>query len=259
MSFILEALRRAEHERTNSQLGASTPAAVASPGEHRRPRVLIALAVLLLVNAVVLAILLLRKPAVSVPPTAPVTESFSAAAPTPIQQAVAPVPTSVEAGPAVAVVEDAVGSLDDLGADAAETETASEFSAPPAPHPRAAQAAAEEPVSADEALDESEMESFQPEAAESTASPAATDSSQAAAEITELRDLPGNFQSALSGLKVEVHNFDADAQRRFVLINGHRYREGQSLPLGPRLVEIVPEGMVFEYQGRRTLYPLAGH
>jgi len=42
-----------------------------------------------------------------------------------------------------------------------------------------------------------------------------------------------------------------------VMINGKRYREGDTLAEGPRLIAIVPEGMVLDWQGQQVLYAIA--
>jgi general secretion pathway protein B len=81
------------------------------------------------------------------------------------------------------------------------------------------------------------------------ASPAAAD--------RELKEMPENFRASFPAFTVDVHAYNSDPQRRFVLISGKRYHEGDTLAEGPRIVGIVPEGIVFDWQGQRVLYALS--
>lgn len=68
--------------------------------------------------------------------------------------------------------------------------------------------------------------------------------------------MPSTYRAEFPALSVDVHVYNADPQRRFVLINGKRYREGDPLAEGPRLAEIVPDGMVVDWRGERVVYTL---
>ena len=71
------------------------------------------------------------------------------------------------------------------------------------------------------------------------------------------QDLPGTALVAsrlpekLVQLKIGIHVYDAKASNRMVLIGGRRYRQGNSLAEGAKIVEITPEGMVLDYRGTR--------
>jgi general secretion pathway protein B len=52
-------------------------------------------------------------------------------------------------------------------------------------------------------------------------------------------------------LSLELHVYSSDPARRFVIINGGRYREGASLKEGPRVEAINAEGVVLDSQGTR--------
>ena len=41
------------------------------------------------------------------------------------------------------------------------------------------------------------------------------------------------------------------------MVEGRRYSEGSVLNEGPRIVEILPDGVIFEFNGQQALWPLA--
>jgi general secretion pathway protein B len=53
------------------------------------------------------------------------------------------------------------------------------------------------------------------------------------------------------GLKLDVHVYAERAEERFVLINLQKYREGDQLSEGPTLEVVTPEGVIMSYQGER--------
>ena len=57
----------------------------------------------------------------------------------------------------------------------------------------------------------------------------------------------------LPQLRLELHVYHATPSSRWVYINGGRYTEGQLTAAGPRLVEILPEGVALSHQGRDFL------
>ena len=71
------------------------------------------------------------------------------------------------------------------------------------------------------------------------------------------RDLPdtgqvaGRLPESLVQLRVGIHVYDKQVEKQMVLINGQRYRPGDSLAEGAKIIEITPEGMVLEYQSTR--------
>ena len=76
------------------------------------------------------------------------------------------------------------------------------------------------------------------------------------AGATPLAEMPPAYRTDFPALTVEVHVWDSDPARRFVLINGKRYTEGATLAQGPRLAEIAQDGLVLEFRGSRVLYSL---
>ncbi|MCG6895632.1 MAG: general secretion pathway protein GspB [Thiocapsa sp.] len=65
---------------------------------------------------------------------------------------------------------------------------------------------------------------------------------------TKLRLTPVQ-QAQLPAYFMTVHVYDADASKRFVLINALRYGEGEETREGIRVERIVPEGAVLSYLG----------
>ena len=74
--------------------------------------------------------------------------------------------------------------------------------------------------------------------------------------VINLRDLPENSRSSLNQYEVNVHVFDDDPIRRFVLINMDKYKEGDRIiNNGPLVEEITPAGVVVDYGKGRALIP----
>ncbi len=80
----------------------------------------------------------------------------------------------------------------------------------------------------------------------------------AALPVPRLDDLPASFRAQLPKLNIEVYVYSPRRALRWVLINLHKYREGQQLPGGEVLEEITSGGLVLRYAGRRFLVPRPG-
>lgn len=80
---------------------------------------------------------------------------------------------------------------------------------------------------------------------------------QAPTEQRQLREMPENFRANFPAFTVDVHAYNSNPQRRFVLVGGKRYHEGDTLAEGPRIVGIVPEGLVLDWQGQQVLYAIS--
>jgi general secretion pathway protein B len=70
-----------------------------------------------------------------------------------------------------------------------------------------------------------------------------------------LKEMPDTYRANFPQFNVDVFAYNADAKRSFVLIDGKRYTEGNVIAQGPQIVHIVPDGIVFDWQGQRVLYP----
>lgn len=236
MSYILDALRRAERERNLGKAPSLQVVMQHDAGDRPRNTArLLLIAVTLLAVAGAIAALLLRQPSA---PEPRISETPAAA------PAVAP--AAPEAVAALTDEAPELSSLDDL----AEPEPAP--IAPPEVEPDLGEIA--EPVVA-----------LQPEDLQQTAPPPPTVDAEIAPPPTQpanagsvplLRDLPPAYRADFPALSVEVHVFDRLPEKRWIMIGGRRYREGEVLGEGPRIVEINEEGIVFDYRGQQSLYPI---
>lgn len=59
------------------------------------------------------------------------------------------------------------------------------------------------------------------------------------------------FEQLNSSLHLDVHVYSDQPQDRFVLLNLRKYHEGDELQEGPRLDEITPEGVILSFRGER--------
>lgn len=74
--------------------------------------------------------------------------------------------------------------------------------------------------------------------------------------VRPLKEMPPAFRSEFPKLSVDVHVYDDNPLRRFVLINGKKYRETDTLIDGPKVVEIMPNGVIVEQRGSKVLLEL---
>lgn len=236
MSFILDALRKSEHERQR-QLGpsiADLPVARVAP--RVPPWVWVALAALLTLNVALVAWFLAREapapaaqPGPALPPALPaplVTETPATAMPPPP----AATPPAAEAPPASAPPAAAADSRD--------------------VRPLADEASAEPPL-AEPSFDAPEA----PDPSLLPMPPAAPRPAPVTAGVPVIDQLPPQTTAGLPPLNVDLHIYASQPAQRAVFINGARYREGDSLPAGAVVQQITPEGAVLSYRGQRFLLP----
>jgi general secretion pathway protein B len=76
-------------------------------------------------------------------------------------------------------------------------------------------------------------------------------------DVPSLDDLPPEVRGALPQLPISMQVYSPDPKRRFVIIDGTRVVEGESLR-GVTVQEIRPNGLVIDFQGRRLLLPRPG-
>jgi hypothetical protein len=69
------------------------------------------------------------------------------------------------------------------------------------------------------------------------------------------QDVSATPGTQLPQLRLDLHVFAARPQDRFVMINMHKLREGDTLPEGVRVDSITPEGAVLTYNGSKFLLP----
>ena len=72
---------------------------------------------------------------------------------------------------------------------------------------------------------------------------------------TTVNALPADLRKALPPLQLSMHMWDPDPAKRFVILDGERYVEGDSV--GPMQVRrIDANGVLFDWQGRLVRLPL---
>jgi len=241
MSFILDALRKSEHERQRQTGPGIAELPIARPAS-RPPVALIAVAALLGINLVIVLVLLLRQGAPEAPPAAPAsaagapsTDSAASAAmdgQVPVAAAARPAPLQAVPPP------EPVREIRPLVEEATQTlATPDSFGPPPAPDPSLVPAA---PVSA--AVREV------PRGTVSAPPPSGE-------FVPRLDNLPPQATAGLPTLNLDLHIYATQPSQRSVFINGRRYGEGDSLPEGARVDSITTDGAVLQYRGQRFLLP----
>jgi general secretion pathway protein B len=277
VSLILEALRRSERERTGRSGDGSTiafgPGRPAPSHGDRRPYVLGLLAAILGLLVVGLAGLWLlggeplarngastgskgpgAEPAVVPRPTEPAKGTEPASPPeVPANPPIEPTlpssvsPQTVKAAPAAN--KSATVEKPELVSLAAQLEPEPEPVQPPPAPP----APSTEPEKAKPEM--ASLRSQLPAPAPQAPLPAAS----AKKDWPRLEELPFELQDSLPALDLQVHFYARNPERRFVLVNGRRFRAGEDLMSGLLLVEIVRDGMVLQWRGQRFLMPAARH
>ena len=230
MSFILDALRKSEHERQRSAVPGLSQVPLATP-QAQMPRW--ALAVIGVLGAAVVAlggawIYSTRAPA----------ELAASPSPTVERNVQLPPPAPVTAAPRQTTPERVPAGESTLSAAAASSVA---------------------PSSEGSTLSSSQGDGSTSDAGSaSIAAPQLTPP----ARVTNLPDdsvvLPSIAMLAAEGVAVpplhlELHAFSAEAKDRFVFINGRKYKEGDRLTEGPMLVAIEPTGAVLTHAGRRFI------
>lgn len=76
-----------------------------------------------------------------------------------------------------------------------------------------------------------------------------------AGTVLFLRQMPEDFQRRLPALAVNIHLYSANESENLVYINDRQYRRGEEITAGIRLEQIVPEGVVLSYEGKRFKVP----
>jgi hypothetical protein len=234
LSYILEALRRAERERGPAQPLAEQPATTTVNVALRMsagPWLL--LGFLLAFVAGGWLIFLVLKPA-----SPPIVVSAAAPSNTPVQAA----PTAAPPAETTVIPPDAaqtINSFDDL------------MQAPATLPATAAAPAAQEQSAADEtAAAATEDPATASEVKHIQLAPAPPH------EVSLLSDMPSDYRADFPRLSLDAHVYDDDPSHRFVMLSGHRYHEGDVVKEGPRVVEITAEGVVLGFRGQQVLFPL---
>ncbi len=224
MSFILDALKKSESDRQRQSGPALFEVKVAPPRTGLPPWA-IAVAALLVVNLAIVMWMLWRHPATrtpdpsaaaagaTMPAPAPPSASLPAPAPPPVSLP-APVAQPPAAAPSPALL----------------------------PNPGATNGASDNP------------DDYAP-AADPAASPLLSNRVRHGTVdgVPLYQDAAASPGTRIPQLRLDLHVFALRPQDRFVMINMHKLREGDSLPEGVRVDSITPEGAVLSYSGSRFL------
>jgi general secretion pathway protein B len=262
MSFILDALKKSENDRQRQSGPALFEVRVAPP-RTRLPLWAIAIAVLLVVNFGVVMWMLLRHQghASSTPGSEPV-----AAASAPLSSSGNPVPVVATSAPAAAAAPPplaaappplaapltAVGSAASTAAANTTVNTAANRAAAPAAAPTATGSA---PGTVGGTPDSTNAEDYAPAEEPAPSGISAHVRRATASGVPLYQDVSATPGSQVPQLRLDLHVFAARAQDRFVMINMHKLREGDTLPEGVHVDSITPEGAVLSYNGSRFLLP----
>lgn len=239
MSFILDALKKSERERSGVRAGEAV-----GDGEKANARSPWPLTIALVVASNALLAIgwwawqravdkgdakssaQMEAPVMKVPTSAPPTTPIASSSATP-----------VAASTALPLAKTSVG---DLAAEArrasSDRRARNESARAPAMPPARAKS---EPVLP--ALDDA---AAQPVVARPTA-----------ASVPWLRELPSSFRAAVAPLNVSIHVFAGTDEASILYINDRQYRAGETLPNGVRLDAVVADGAVLSYQGQQFKLP----
>jgi len=223
MSFILDALRKSEHDRQRAAMPGIAQVPFALP-RRAVPRWAIALIVVLGVAVLALGGAWWRSASQDSTPDA------ASVAPRRAEIPLTLPPAEVSSPPAAVYSAPRAPERDAADVAAADTERL----ARPPPARRNDTAAASANGAATPATDAAE-----PAETEEPALPSAA--ALAAEGVT------------LPPLRLELHAYSPRPADRFVFINGTKYVEGATLAEGPRLQKIAPNGAVLVYLGHRFL------
>jgi general secretion pathway protein B len=276
MSFILDALRKSEHERERKTLPGLAEAPIVRHERAKVPVAMIALGVLLAINLLVLLFVLLRDGAPdAATATAPAHTPTPAPTPAPAHTpapatAPAPAPTSagvplttapLPASPEVRPLQAEAGVVDEDAPPYVDT--------PPVPRDPTLDGEVRvqrAPVATDgsavtttvppevlRAAQDSARRGAPPTTPTMPGAPARD--AGGAAGVPSINDLAPQATAGLPALAINLHVYAGDPRQDFVVLNGRRYQQGAQLQEGPTLERITSDGVVLNHRGLRFLLP----
>jgi general secretion pathway protein B len=239
MSFILDALKKAEAERQRQSGPTLLELRVTAP-RRRWPLWSVLIGILLVANIIVVLGTALRPRPAPEPPAAP-NAAPVAAATTPATAAVSVVPTVLTTVPPPASLAPAVANPA-AGASTPPVAFVPPGGNEPAPDTdlTAARAAGSNPADDEPAVAAPRRPA---RAVEATAAPTSE------AELPSLSELGG----AVPALRLDLHVYADRPADRYALINMHKAREGDMLPEGARVVAIDRDGVELSYHGTQFM------
>jgi len=242
MSFILDALRKSEHERQRQTGPALVETPVATPKPKSNVWATAAIA-LLVVNLVAIGLLLLYK---------------SRDEPTVSTAADTKQPARVDAAPPTVAPAAQVAVTQTLPQPVAPPPVAPPPVAPP-PMLRPAEEALAAPGTRNPL--EGEISSGAPSmdyeaaarAAEPPPGPPAVVPTQRTSNLPTADEFAA--RAGLPEMRLELHVYSTNPQQRFVFINGRKYQQGDSTQEGATVDEVTPDGVILNARGNRFLLP----
>src|SRR5215831_1726939 len=235
MSFILDALKKSESDRQRQHGPALFEVRVAPP-RTRLPLWAIAIAGLLVVNLGVVLWMLLRH------------QGHAGSAPGP-QPVIAAASTPPATGSTVPVVATSAPAGPGATPPAA-------LAAPPAAPATGTTPATAPAAAASPGADSANAEDYAPAEEPPPASALGNHVRRATASGVPLyQDVSSTPGTQIPQLRLDLHVFAGRPQDRFVMINMHKLREGDTLPEGVHVDSITPEGAVLSYNGSKFLLP----
>ncbi|HTV98508.1 MAG TPA: general secretion pathway protein GspB [Steroidobacteraceae bacterium] len=255
MSFILDALKKSEVERQRQAIPGLMDVRTAPP-RARFPAWAAALAVLLAVNLAVLAVVLTRSGWLDRQPPRPAPRAASSApAPATAAAATATAPSGTTA-PAAAPAP-SVAALPAAGGAAATRDHFSPMDPAPQYAPEIPAADLPPPTATQSSRAAHHLASLDSggQHASRTPDPVLDDDKSDNEVLPSISELNLSGQQALPELHLDVHVYATKPAERFVYINMHKYREGDTLQEGPLVEHIRRDGVVLDYRGLRFVLP----
>jgi len=269
MSYILDALRKADRERRLREVAPLESSVTGESSEKRQPHwVRWLIVALVVINTVTVSYLLLKRDNPSTPPSttdpAQIPEKTTALSiPRTLTQAHAP-----ERAPARrhAATDDRSGngttqiSIADMLAKK-QTPDEEEHAPPSPPSPRIkrppvkpqpiAEPAAPRPAPRPKARARERENTGVARAALIQPRKDDTVKTNAADSIPYLQDLPRDVQRRVPSLMINVYVSSDNPEERFIVANMTKYRPGQQIADGLTLEEIEPASMILRFEGKR--------
>jgi general secretion pathway protein B len=251
MSYILEALKKADQERVVGKVPDLDSVHERVPPTRRNSRWIWILAALLVVNGMLVAAYVLYKGNASDGP------EHAAVAPAPVVETAPPVATTVMPARPAVPVRPAIPPRPAVTTRPPAPRSPARPYVPPAarPAPASKPAAAVTPPVTPQARGTVTRAEQPLDAAPAPAAQAATTPpAKPASGLPYWDDLSLEFRSGFTAPRIDVHVYDADPRRRFILVDLKKYREGDRLASGAQLEKITPEGVQLSFQGKQFIY-----
>jgi general secretion pathway protein B len=252
MSFILDALKKSENERQRQTKPGLFEARVASP-RARFPIWAVSIGALLGVNLLILIWLMTRPD--SPAPTATSASATSAGAPAPV--------TAPASGPATTVAVQPATGLPAERFNPPLVVDPSLDAGVPGPAPTGPASAGPASVGQAPPFNVNDYLPAQVGPPGQTAMPPGTGrstvpvagSSSASSGLPTREDLVSRGQQ-IPEANLSFHSMGETPAKRFVFVNGQRGSEGETLPNGLRIEEIIGDGAILSWNGTRFLVPI---